>query len=429
MKLNAIRTNTTCSARNLLLGLLFLCGLLTGVAPQSIIDIGIIAICALLLFNGNLIFAYPFMLLYYSTFGLVFGISTYRIFSLMLLFERLLQLNKNASFPLKFVSPILVYLLYLITVMTGYSVQRTIFTFIDILCTLIIVGKLRENIDDTNDIFTFFRIYVIVCLCSIVSGISLQNSLAEQHVMEEYTVYRFSATLNDPNYMGFFMTAAVFSTVSLKLFKPITRWIVVGTIYIAILASASMTAIVVNIILWPVYLVVSRKINIKTLIVCAIVIACALGVYQYGLENPDTPVIGSVSYRIQEKLTDWEAGDISGVTTKRSELTKAHWEYFLAQPIWAQLFGGTASNSIFISENLYGAAHNEYVDLLLNVGIIGTFVLLFYMIYGALGHLKQFRQTNDETSSCLFMIKCVWLCYAATLTMFLDFRFMLPFFI
>lgn len=426
MKLNSSKTIITLNPTKLLLGMLLFCGLLTGVVPQTVVDIMVVAICVMLLINGNLVLAYPFMLFYYGTFGLVLGLSTYRIFSLLLLIDGLLKLGRKANVQLKLLVTILVYVLYLIIVMSSYSLQRTVFCFIDILCVLFVAGYLNENTDNIRE---FFKLYALVSMVAIVSGIILQNALVTELVMEDYTASRFTATFEDPNYMGLFMTIGVFTTVTLKLFKPIVRWLAIIAMYAAILASASMTAIVVHILLWPVCLVVAKKINIKVFIACIVVILLVLGLYQYGLENPEAPIVGNVSFRIQEKLADWEAGDISGVTTKRSDLTKEHWEYFVEQPFWKKLFGGTPVNAIFISDDVYGAAHNEYVDLLLNVGLIGTAILLWFMFSNTYKHLKASRETGDETLLCIFMTKCVWIAYAATLTLFMDFRFMLPFFI
>ena len=426
MNSNSRKWTDVVDTSTLLLWALLFCGLMTGVLPRTFVDVAVVVICFGLLFTGNLVMAYPFMLFYFGTFGLVMGISTYRIFSLLLLLDAAIKFTKRKSVHVKILLPITVYILYLVIVLSSYSVQRALFGFVDILCALAVVGYLNES---TENVRAFFKQYVIVTVVAIISGIIMSNVVTENHVMEEYVVSRFMATFEDPNYMGFFLTISTFAAVTLKLFKPAVRLIVIIAIYVAILASSSMTAIIVHIILWPLYLVVTKKINVKVFATCIILIVFALGLYQYGTEHPEAPVVGNVTYRIQEKLQAWEKGDMSGVTTNRSDLTGEHWAYFVQQPLAKLLFGGTPVNTIYISDDVYGAAHNEYVDMLLNIGILGTTIMLGYMFSNLYTRLKACIQTKNEVQVCLFMTKCTWVLYAMALTMFMEFRFMLPFFI
>ena len=140
-------------------------------------------------------------------------------------------------------------------------------------------------------------------------------------------------------------------------------------------------------------------------------------------------MVGDTVYRIQEKLSALESGDMSKVTTSRSSLTSEHWHYFLAQPLWRKLFGGEMVNTLRLDNGFNMAAHNEYVDMLLNIGLLGTTIMLGYMFYSTVNRLKEYKQTRNEIYLFLFIVKCVWIFYAMTLTLFLEFRFMLPFFI
>ena len=72
------------------------------------------------------------------------------------------------------------------------------------------------------------------------------------------------------------------------------------------------------------------------------------------------------------------------------------------------------------------AAHNEYVDWLLNVGVIGTLIMLGYLFSTTYQPMKKFwRNKDDRGSLTVTMLKLVFACYALTLTVYGDYRFML----
>ena len=70
------------------------------------------------------------------------------------------------------------------------------------------------------------------------------------------------------------------------------------------------------------------------------------------------------------------------------------------------------------------------MDLLLNVGFIGTFVLVLYLGKRLVQTYLDYRyNNNDKNALCVFMIKVVYVFYAATLTMFMENRFLLFYFL
>jgi O-antigen ligase len=94
------------------------------------------------------------------------------------------------------------------------------------------------------------------------------------------------------------------------------------------------------------------------------------------------------------------------------------------------LFGMNAASTL--KTNLDGftyAAHNEYIDLLLNIGVLGAIIYLGAILLRSYNMFIGVRRDGDAYCGCIFMMKVIWLCYAFTLTMFGDFRFMLLFLI
>ena len=240
---------------------------------------------------------------------------------------------------------------------------------------------------------------------------------------------RFLATFEDPNYMGYFYTMAAFALVSLKLFRPTVRYVLLAIVYGIVITSLSMSALVVNILLWPVFLVVTRNIKLKAFVICILIIFAFLSLYRYGLNHPDVKILWQFSQRLEETIEDVLVGDISDATTGRTDLVAEHLNYYFDQPFLRMIFGGSAVNTQFITYPLQMLAHNEYVDLLLNVGLLGTLVLVGFTFYYLLESFKIYMEEKKSEQLCIFMIKCIWCAYCMTLTVFMDYRFMLPFFI
>ena len=122
---------------------------------------------------------------------------------------------------------------------------------------------------------------------------------------------------------------------------------------------------------------------------------------------------------------------MDSLTTGRSSHAEDHWNYYCKQNLWRMLIGGNCVNSLAIDPAIDTiAAHNEYVDLLLNVGFIGTFVLVLYLGKRLVQTYLDYRyNNNDKNALCVFMIKVVYVFYAATLTMFMENRFLLFYFL
>lgn len=393
---------------------------LVGILNAKLISLCIITSCVILLLLDRLYLAFPFVIFYNSLYGLFLGVSVSRIYTLLAIASFLLKISYKSTMKIKPLIPLVVYALYLIVVMMPIRMLSAVYLFLDIVCCFIIISEL---VNKTDALKLFFKIYTVLSLISFFTGIVVQNFLDG-----EYEVYsRFMATFEDPNYMGFFFTIAIFSLVTLKLFDARIRVIIIVSLYIMIFTSLSMTAIVVNAILWLFYLFITKKLRLRILFFIILTILIVISLYNYSLENPDTPIFGDLAARISEKLESASAGNIGDATTGRTDLAKQHWEYYINSSILNIIFGGIPVNSRYLHPDFSAAAHNEYIDMLLNIGIIGTFIMLGYFLSMFYSHLKKYKKTMEDTDLFLVISKVIWACYAMTLTVFLDYRFILFF--
>lgn len=323
---------------------------------------------------------------------------------------------------------VLVYFLYIICVVSSLNIKSMIYMGISVITILYAKKKLLSNEELLR---LFFVIFGLTAVVSYFNGLFSQNIYDTVLILAGHAsnVARTMGTFNDPNYMGLFYSVAVFSIISLELFDKRVRVILVCALYVMIATTLSMTAIIGNVLFWAIYLLVTKKINIKTFVTVLIVAAVCVGVYSYGLEHTNIPYLSDLSARISDKLQNAE--NMDSLTTGRSGHAEDHWNYYCKQNLWRMLIGGNCVNSLAIDPAIDTiAAHNEYVDLLLNVGFIGTFVLVLYLGKRLVQTYLDYRyNNNDKNALCVFMIKVVYVFYAATLTMFMENRFLLFYFL
>ena len=155
-----------------------------------------------------------------------------------------------------------------------------------------------------------------------------------------------------------------------------------------------------------------------------------IGIYQYALTNIGSGnSFGQLALRIQEKTMSLSTGDTEGFTTNRTTLTKEHLQLFAEQPPLRQFIGMNSVCPLYRDRNFIGSlAHNEYVDWLLNIGIIGTLLMLFFVGKRFCDAISNYRENESAHNLNIVLQKAIWILYAFTLTIFMDYRFMLPLF-
>ncbi|MFQ9668569.1 O-antigen ligase family protein [Thomasclavelia spiroformis] len=242
------------------------------------------------------------------------------------------------------------------------------------------------------------------------------------------TLTRWMGTFNDPNYMGLFFSVGFFAIVTLEIFSKKIKIILAITLLAMIVSTMSTTAILGIILISFIYILLKYKISLKTIILFLTSIGVVIFVFNYGLNNPNATILNTFSQRINQKFNALETNDMKTATTNRTDLAKNHLEYFFSQNIGKQLFGGNVINAVAIEKNNQlneNLAHNEYVDLLLNIGIIGTVIVVGIWLSKLKRDLSIYFKCNDSLSLSMFIIRMVFLYYCFGLTIFMDIRFFL----
>jgi hypothetical protein len=363
----------------------------------------------------------PLLIFFYNYLIIPGGFSVYRLFTLMLLVK--LLMNGTIKLNLKTSGVFCVYFFYIVTAILPDDCRKGIFLLVDIIVIMLYVNLFLGEGKET--LKPFFNHYIYASLLAYPCGILLNNTVSEGNEYTEYIISRYMATFDDPNYMSFFYTIAVFAIVILELFSKRKRIVIVILLYAFIFSTVSVTAIIGNLLFWIIYYLVTRKINFKTLIYIAIITAVLGILYQYGLQSPETPVIGPISYKVDTKISALMHNDIRNATSGRSVVSEENWQFFVNQKsIMKKLFGGNILNCYSI-KGFVKVSHNEFIDECINVGIIGAVILISYLLFRTVYYFRRYLKERNREVLLLFMIKCIWIYYAAALTLFLESRFFL----
>lgn len=405
---------------------------LLGVIPQTVVSIVVLALSLVLILNGDIYMAFPIMIFYYQPLGTLFGMSTFRWFSFLylagFLLSRINGEKKSLLQDYEYLIPLDIFFVFSIVAIGFNDFQRGAFAFFDVIIMFLLVTK---ELSDEDKSKTFFSIFVFTALASFLTGHTMGNTMSEQTFLDGALVelMRNNLTFEDPNYMGYFFTVAIFSIVAFKPFTKFVNVILIIILYLMLFTSLSITAIIINILMWFFYLVLERK-AFNYLPAIVIVALCMIGIYQYSLTNiGGENSFGQLAIRIQEKSMNLSSGDMEGFTTNRTMLTKEHLQLFAEQPPLRQLIGMNSVCPLYRDRNVFGSlAHNEYVDWLLNIGIIGALLMLFFVGKRFWTAISNYREDESEHNLNIVLQKAIWILYAFTLTIFMDFRFMLPLF-
>ena len=162
-----------------------------------------------------------------------------------------------------------------------------------------------------------------------------------------------------------------------------------------------------------------------------LIVAVLFGLFAYGKANPDAPIFGMLATRVSARFDNIEyvdSGNIGDITSGRTKLAGIHFDYFMELPVWRMFVGMNAASTLRTDlDGFRSVAHNEYIDWLLNIGIIGFAIMLYFLLKRLFDVFKEYKQSHNSEPLCILFSKFVWIAYAFTLTLYGDFRFLFIF--
>lgn len=345
------------------------------------------------------------------------GLYKYAIL-ILLLWDILCKRVRVVSFS-RMIQCLIVVLFILATLIEPKGLSIMVYAPVVIYFALL-CGKLRENDDMMKQ---FGTALVFSMLFSLAFGIIFNRFATEVSVIgnNNMDLSRFFASFVDPNYAGFFFNAAIAVCLCLKPFRILARFACIIPLYIGLIMTASITGIICNVAMLLILFFIKNGLHAKTLLIILLISATIVALYAYGL-NSSITFLNQICTRIDLKLQVLLDGeDLQAFTSGRTSLTAEHWRYLKENGKWFHwMFGGIPSTALYVIPTLARVAHLEYVDIILNIGIIGAMLYLIAILSRALSAL--FTYLNDKREISLFssLIYLNYLVYGLSISIFME---------
>lgn len=355
------------------------------------------------------------------------GIGLFRYGILLLLFLNVVR-PKVSYIEKSRALQIAICLLFTIFVLVPAK-DVSVLMYIPVMVYFAILWKeIEGNREKAKQIFESFTITMII---SIIVGLIQERTSTELSTIGSnyMELPRFFATFNDPNYAALFINAAICMCLGMKLFPKTLRIIILGVLYIGMLMTVSMTAILCNIIVLFALRVMKYGIRLQFITTIIVGTIALVGLYFYALSS-DIQVLNVAATRIHLKIIAlFEDNNVAAFTSGRAGLTAMHWNYLLEHgSIINWLIGGIPSTALYCTPEIGGhMAHLEYLDLILNIGIIGMAFYLGCIITRFRKSIKQITNTERKTINEIALVKSAlylnYLVCSFSLSLFMEPQF------
>ena len=377
--------------------------------------------------SGGLYLLYPVFFFFYGQLVIPGGIVLFRLYTLAFMartvFMLVLRLWRRETLGFRFAR--IAFAAFLLLTALRYALFGGFIklgAILDLCFLLCFATEAAEVGDGAWKRFSDFSVaFVFASLASCVVGVFVSSE------------GRYLATLNDPNYLGFYLNIAILTVFLHPFFGRL--WVklpILGVLYCALIASESITGVICNAAVVVFCIATSAfmgRFKLKYLIIPLICGVVALQLV-FVSQSHDWGALTVASARVIDKLEALFIGDLSEFTTARSSLWRINLEKYIGFDFWESLFGGTAVSAVGRDTVLFPqTSHQELLDVLLSTGALGLTVYLALFIVIFVGDAVNLRKmpVNDRSAAWMRIgIKLIWLFYAFGLTMFLNGRFFVP---
>ena len=380
------------------------------------------------IYKRELVWCLPATLYFY--FGYFFITSIFHWFVILYIIYAFIRRKYNGSVLKNKLAPYMVCILYCLLVLSTNNLYTALLCMLEVTVVLFATAELKQS----EYLFQgFWKMFVIAAISSAIVGLVGNNTIKASFSSGTgyYFFNRIIGTFDDPNYAGFYYNLAICVCVTMNVFKNrVLKYFAIALLYVMLIVSVSVTALFANVILILCVLLFKNRISLKSFLWIAALFSLLLILYYCALIHDDWGYLYDFAVRLEQKIELFSTNDLSGVTSGRTSIAQSNFRYYWNQDnIFNYLFGLNGITTRYIDTTKFAfASHNEYIDLLLNVGIIG---LLFYM-----GNIfvNAFTKSNrnylfTEHETFIKSARLLYIVYAFTITLFLEPRFMVFHFI
>lgn len=206
---------------------------------------------------------------------------------------------------------------------------------------------------------------------------------------------RMGHVIINTNRMGMDCSYAAFIALYLCIYKK--KWInIFPCILLFAVAVTSLSRKVVLMIVMGIFLLIFFSGKWKSKILAVVILAGLVAAFLY------VPFLSSAKERFMEMLA-YTDGQGDGSTNIRIELVKTGIKQFLQTPVLG--IGLGSGRMLFARElNFNSYAHNNYVELLVDLGAVGCFLYYFHYLFPVGTFIRGVHKRNPECCLALTFI-------------------------
>ena len=257
-------------------------------------------------------------------------------------------------------------------VIVGFMDMRSaLFSMIYILAILVLAK-------DNESVSRFFRgVAITVGLLALHACITGGVEFIEYEDYVEIVRKGILGTgIGDPNYSCFLLLIGLICTWCDEKMKKKWKFLLTALIIAAMTVTVSISGLLALIMTIALFLLVGGKRGKRftTVLIVFLVVTILISVYISAPKELHVEGIDNYIERVTEKLNALRQGDVNAATTNRASLLSDYIAYIFNQPLFSFLLGGDTLNPV-------GKVlpHNIYIDFILQVGVVGTALMLVWM--------------------------------------------------
>lgn len=417
--------NARFSIENLTIFIMYFAAFTVMMKPSFSIITGPILFCAMmLLFNkGKYYCVIPLVLIANDSLGTVllgFG-SFYWIIIGFVIFKMIIN-KRLRTIKVKYIFHFIIILILTmgLYVSTILNIRAVLLIMALSISTLTLFNDIR---DDKYKVSQFFfhmaiSIFLISANAVVFGGVVFNEESTRLGIL--------GAGIGDPNLSSLIINMGIAILLTQSYRNWILRISMILTMIFAMLQTASITGLLVLLIIVTLYILVGFKMGkvVRNVLICLLISGVALQIYTSVPLIQKNENIQIYVLRVEDKLTALKNKDYDTVTTERSKISEENLKYFSQQSTLNQLTGSKFNPN---TGHRLTLTHNTYVDMLIRFGSIGAVIFAFFLFK----HLvKAFMLYYIEKKDGeIFLLKVVLIFFSGALSIYSGNVFVLWYFI
>ena len=332
---------------------------------------------------------------------------------LLLLFLGLALLSNKHKIQIR-ISQMIAAVILVIMLVTLY--HYSIIGIKNIIYTLTFICAGAQCVSETKERELFFKgIAITVFLISLHTCVT---GGVEFYELNEYSKAFLrkgilGVGIGDSNFSSLLLNIGIAITLFDTNFKWYLKTIMIACSVFSMTVTLSTSGLIGFLLVLGCFVFIKRDSIPKKIWNALFIIFFILIIINVYMAMPDSmrnETIDAYIARMQEKFFLLNLGNMTEFTSSRSELLSIALQYiFSEQGIVGLLFG---FNSLFAGNGEL-VPHNTYVDLLLQIGLIGTAASLAYILRGVVTAWRSQQRSRTDV-----MVKIVFLYYFFNLSLF-----------